>query len=86
LDPSQNLVRIKAPKKTAEMILQEIYTALDTVQTRNIDARKLSFEPVSPLLVEEAGRITKSVVKVDKSGDMVCGTRMPCACRFDAFS
>ena len=65
---SDKIVRIVAPKVTAELILQEINTLLDQAQTRVLGAAQISPKKLDQSILDEVGQITHSVVRYDKSG------------------
>ncbi|OIW30498.1 hypothetical protein CONLIGDRAFT_574312 [Coniochaeta ligniaria NRRL 30616] len=65
---SEKVVRIVAPKVTAELILQEINALLDQAHTRLLDATQIGPRRLDQSVLDEVGKITNTVVRYDKSG------------------
>lgn len=68
---SEKVVRIVAPKVTAELILQEINTLLDQARTRLLDAEQISPKRLDQSVLDEAGKITQTVIRYDTSGNNI---------------
>jgi hypothetical protein len=76
---SERIVRIAAPKATAEFILKEIYALLEKAESRLLDASKVSPEQLEPSVLEEVGRMTNTVVQPTKSGSKIQVSWLPVA-------
>ncbi|KAH8907401.1 hypothetical protein BR93DRAFT_878112 [Coniochaeta sp. PMI_546] len=68
---SERIVRIVAPKVTAELILQEINALLDQAHTRELDAARISPRRLDQSILDEVGKITHTVVRYDKPGKTI---------------
>jgi hypothetical protein len=64
-------ISILAQKTAAESILLEIDSILSHAKTIHIDANLVSSKPLDPELLEEAGRLTNTLVRLDPSSEKV---------------
>jgi hypothetical protein len=61
----RKIISILAQKTTAESIILEIDSILSHAKTIHIDANLVSSKPLDPELLEEAGRLTNTLVRLD---------------------
>jgi hypothetical protein len=67
------LLSITAPKHTAESILDRVYGVLSNARTSEFAVDLVSPEPLEPSVLEELGRMTNTVTRLDPSGKKVFG-------------
>jgi len=67
----EQIVRIVGSKATSEVILREISNVLAKLETRTFDANLLAPDCLSPRSLEEVGRITNTVVRLDTNTQKV---------------
>jgi hypothetical protein len=65
---SEKIVRIVAPKAAAGLILQEINSVLDKAHISLFEAARVSRERIDQSILDEAGKITQTVIRYDESG------------------
>jgi hypothetical protein len=65
---AQRIVRVVAPKATAEYIIKEIYAILDKAEIRKLDVTSISHERLEESVLEEVGRMTHTVVQATSRG------------------
>lgn len=71
LSPAFDTVSILAPHKLAEVILDEINEKLKMARTASFDASLVSAGALDSAVLEEVGRVTNTVVRLDPSGKKV---------------
>jgi hypothetical protein len=67
-------VSIMAPKHAAESILYRIHRVLSNVRTSDFAVDLVSSKPLEPSVLEELGRTTNAVIRLDPSGKKVHGS------------
>ncbi|KAK3393124.1 mitochondrial inner-membrane-bound regulator-domain-containing protein [Podospora didyma] len=67
----RNFMSITAPRQTAELVLREIHKILDMSRTSRFDASLISKDPIDPVILQEAGRITNTSVFHDPSTNQI---------------
>jgi hypothetical protein len=65
------LLSIVAPKPVAETILDRVNDVLSKARTSDFPVDLVSSEPLQPGVLEEVGRITNTVARLDPSGKKV---------------
>lgn len=60
-----------APQTTAETILSEVNKVLEQSKTVSFAAKLVSPEPLDPAAIDDVGRITNTVVRLDPTGEKV---------------
>jgi len=70
LRPSST-ISILAQQPAAESILMEINNILSHAKTTSINVDLVSPEPLDPELLEDVGRLTNTLVRLDTSGKQV---------------
>ncbi|RKU45400.1 hypothetical protein DL546_004959 [Coniochaeta pulveracea] len=65
---AQRIVRVVAPKATAEYIINEICAILDKAAIRKLDATNISLARLEDSVLEEVGRMTHTVVQATSRG------------------
>ncbi|KAM7205618.1 Mitochondrial inner-membrane-bound regulator domain containing protein [Rhypophila sp. PSN 637] len=74
VSPSIDTISILGKQKTTEAILSEINKALEQARTASFDAHLLSPDALEPAILEEVGRITNTIVRLDAFGQKVLVT------------
>lgn len=62
-----------APKSAAEAIVDRIHGVLSKARTSEFETHFVSPEPLEPGVLEEVGRLTNTVTRLDSSGKKVYG-------------
>ncbi|KAL2269455.1 hypothetical protein VTJ83DRAFT_1639 [Remersonia thermophila] len=78
-------VSIVAPKHAAERIVERIHDVLSKSRTREFPADWISSEPLDPAVLQELGRMTLTVIRLDGSGKKVAVTWIHQAQRSEDF-
>ncbi|KAL2142456.1 hypothetical protein VTI28DRAFT_1165 [Corynascus sepedonium] len=68
------LVSVMAPKSAAEAIVDRIHGVLSKARTSEFETHLVSPEPLEPGVLEEVGRLTNTVTRLDSSGKKVVVT------------
>lgn len=71
---STQFITIRAPKAAAEAILERVNGFLRQAQTVEFAAGLVSPHPIEPAMLDEVGRLTNSVPRLDSSGEKVVVT------------
>lgn len=65
------LVSVVAPKHTADVIVDRIHGALSNARTSEFETDLVAPECLEPHVLEEVGRVTNTVTRLDPSGKKV---------------
>ncbi|KAL2180784.1 mitochondrial inner-membrane-bound regulator-domain-containing protein [Thermothelomyces heterothallicus CBS 202.75] len=68
------LVSVVAPKHAADAIVDRIHGVLSKARTSEFETDLVSPEPLEPRILEEVGRVTNTVTRLDPSGKKVVVT------------
>ncbi|KAK4043814.1 mitochondrial inner-membrane-bound regulator-domain-containing protein [Parachaetomium inaequale] len=68
------LVSVVAPRHAAESIIDRVHEVLAKARTSDFDADLVSTKPLEPGVLEEVGRMTNTVTRLDPSGKKVVVT------------
>jgi hypothetical protein len=65
------VVSVIAPHHAAESIINRVHEVLAKARTSDFDADLVSTKPLEPGVLEEVGRMTNTVTRLDPSGKKV---------------
>lgn len=70
---SQKVIRIIASKAISEACLERLDETLQKITTRSFKTAELPIEELSNTILEEVGRITNSIVELNRAKQEVSG-------------